>query len=525
MVGEARGGTLGRAGDVLAGKYVLEAILGSGAMGEVWRAQNCAAGRLVAIKLLRAEHTDDAAIVSRFLREARAANLVRHGNVVDVLDVGQDDTGRPFLVQELLEGRDLGAYLSELGRGLALAPAMKILLPIVEAVAFAHGKGVVHRDIKPENVFLAETPGGTVPKLLDFGISQVDSEGAARMTATGVALGTPAYMSPEQIKGTRHVDARTDVWALGVLIHEVMSGELPFKAETVADHFVQIATATPTPLALAAPHAPSALGRVVAKCLRRSPGERYADAATLLQDLRAVAADSKPRAPGECDEDSQRRLASSRTETTAAQNALHQQPIAREIPVVELEAAPEDATPLELDSLTPPRTVRRFEPIHPVVDDSPTRRFVASVAVALSALGAAGILALVNAWPEGWAIAPSMTTWLAAASPPIPHLVALGFVGLGIGAAVTGWRHDPKAWGHFVATAGAIAMATVIVAAATGQMSWMAFPWASAVGAVGVAAIAVRAATDSWLNDIRVSAVLRAAAATAALFVARELIR
>jgi serine/threonine-protein kinase len=520
MGGEARGGTLGRPGDVLVGKYVLERVLGQGAMGEVWQAQNAVVGRAVAIKLLRAEHTADPAIVTRFLREARAANLVRHAHVVDVLDVGQDANGRPFLVQELLEGRDLGAHLRRIGHGLPTDAAMEILLPIVEAVAFAHGRGVVHRDIKPENVFLAETPGGTVPKLLDFGISQVDAEGAARMTATGVALGTPAYMSPEQIKGMRYVDVRTDVWALGLLIHEVLSGELPFRAETVADHFVQIATATPTPLAVAAPHAPSALGRIVAKCLRRLPSERYPDAASLLQDLRAVAADSRPRLRSESD-----RASPETVETAPPPAPSRQQPVVRDVPLVELEAAPAGTAPLELESLLPLRKPRRFPSIRPTTGDPAQRRLLASLMVAVSALGAAGVLTLVNPWPEEWALAPWTTTFLAGASPPIPHLVALLFVGIGVGAAVVGWRRDPRAWGHLVATAGAMAMATVIVAAATGQLSWAAMPWATAVGAVGISAIAMRAATDSWLDGVRGTAVLLASAATAALYLARELIR
>src|SRR5215472_14127243 len=197
-------------GDLLAGKYTLEARLGAGAMGEVWRATQADVGRAVAIKILRGEHAADSGLVTRFLREARAANLVRHVNVVDVYDVGQDDAGTPFLVQELLEGQDLGAYLTSRGHGLPLDEAMQIVMPIVEAIAFAHGRGVVHRDIKPENVFLSRGAGAVVPKLLDFGISHVDGEGAARMTATGVALGTPAYMSPEQIKSARNVDARSD---------------------------------------------------------------------------------------------------------------------------------------------------------------------------------------------------------------------------------------------------------------------------------------------------------------------------
>src|SRR5258706_5168721 len=289
MVGERAGAASVREGTVLVAKYVLQARLGAGAMGEVWRASNMALGRDVAIKVLRPEHANNGEIVERFLREARTGNLLRHPNVVDVIDVRLDDVGGPFLVQELLEGTDLAAHLAELGGRFETTRAMEVLLPIVEAVAFAHDKGVVHRDLKPENVFLARTRTGIVPKLLDFGISLAGADGGSRITTTGVALGTPAYMSPEQIKGARHVDVRTDVWSLGVLIHEMVSGKLPFAAETVADHYVQIATADPTPLEVAAPDVPIVLAHIVAKCLRRAPAERYVDAGALLVALRAVA--------------------------------------------------------------------------------------------------------------------------------------------------------------------------------------------------------------------------------------------
>jgi serine/threonine protein kinase len=509
MVGGVRGGAQGREGLVLGGKYTLEVLLGGGAMGEVWRARNLALGRSVAIKLLRAEHTTEPEIVARFLREARAANLVRHENVVDVIDVGEDG-GRPFLVQELLEGKDLGAHLSEVGHGLSMDDAMAILLPIVEAVAFAHGRGVVHRDLKPENVFLARTENGVVPKLLDFGISHVHAEGAARMTATGVALGTPAYMSPEQIKGVRNVDVRTDIWALGVLIHEVLSGELPFKGETVADHFVQVATADPTPLSIAAPHAPSAMARIVAKCLRRSPAQRYPDAGTLLSDLRAVAADARPE------------RAALPSSSHVRQEAVTADPIPASGSRDHAETA---SVPLELAFVPPSRRVARFQSIHPVLAESAGRRMIASVVVAMGAVFAAGLLAMINPWPDDWPLAPMATSLMSGVGVPAAYAVAVAFVGIAVGAGAMGWRRDPRSWGHFVASTGALAIATVIVGATTGQVSWSLLPGATAAGAVGVAAVAVRGATDSWLDEVRGSAVMFAGAATAALFVARQLIR
>ncbi len=508
MVGGERGGAPEGEGAVLGGKYALEALLGGGAMGEVWRARDLSSGTAVAIKLLRSEHTKDPEIVARFLREARAANLVRHANVVDVTDVGKDESGRPFLVEELLEGKDLGAHLSEVGHGLPLDDAMEILLPIVEAVAFAHGKGVVHRDLKPENVFLARTETGVVPKLLDFGISHVHAEAAMRMTATGVALGTPAYMSPEQIKGARNVDLRSDIWALGVMLHEVLSGELPFKSETVADHFVQVATADPTPLAVAAPHAPSAMGRIVAKCLRRSPAARYPDAGTLLLDLRAVAADEKP-------ERSAGPFSASRVRREAPTEGLVRPPGFHEVGAAN--------APLELAVLPPPPRVARFESIHPV--DAASNRTIASAAVAMATVVAAAVLAMINPWPDDWAIATLTISAMSGLAQPVAYAVAIVFVGVAVATGAAGWRRDPRSWGHFLASAGALVIATVIVAATTGQVPWSALPWAVSVGVVGFAAVALRAATDAWLDQLRGSAVVLAATATAALFVARQLIR
>ena len=197
-----------RVGETLAGKYKLEALLGAGAMGAVYRATNVAIGRAVAIKVLRPEHGKNAEIVERFLREARAANIVRHPNVVDVLDIGRDDAGSPFIVQELLEGEDLSAYVARSGR-VPVPSALDLLLPVVEAVEFAHARGVVHRDLKPENIFLAKQGSKLVPKLLDFGISRIQESSEARLTTAGESIGTPAYMSPEQIHSSGDVDSRS----------------------------------------------------------------------------------------------------------------------------------------------------------------------------------------------------------------------------------------------------------------------------------------------------------------------------
>lgn len=283
-----------RVGDVLASKYRLEELLGSGGMGHVYRAVNEDVGRMVAIKVLRSEHASNAPIVERFLREARAANLVRHPNVVDVLDVGRDGDGSPFIVQELLRGEDLSKYVERRGGKLTLDEIEEILLPVIDAVAEAHAHGVVHRDIKPENVFLSQQ-GKTnqrVPKLLDFGISKVRLPNV-RATEVGVMMGTPAYMAPEQIQGSHDADPRCDVWALGIMLFELLSGRLPFDAADAPQLFVAIATRDVPKLIDVLPSVSRDVSRVCERCLRRTPDDRYPTALELARDLRHVLLDEE----------------------------------------------------------------------------------------------------------------------------------------------------------------------------------------------------------------------------------------
>jgi hypothetical protein len=298
-----------------------------------------------------------------------------------------------------------------------------------------------------------------------------------------------------------------------------LSGALPFKGETVADHFVQIATADPIPLEVAAPHASRGASRIVAKCLKRSPAERYKDARTLLSDLEAVASES--RAPK--GQQLPLKAAEARREAATALGRPAPQPPGPSSGAMELEplAAPSRAA----GSPVRPVRVARFHSLRPALAEGLGRRLLVSIAVTLSSLAAAGLLATLNVWPEEWALSGWVTGLLAGLGPAGVRLFAAGAGVLASASAVRGWRREPKSLGHFVAALSVLVAGAVMLAASTGQLPWSAMPWAAAGIAVGVYAVAVRGATDAWLDDLQGDAVLRGAVAIAALVIARLLVR
>jgi serine/threonine-protein kinase len=216
-----------------AGEYVIEQRLGRGSYGTVYRARQPVIGKVVAIKVLSAEHAFDANLVSRFIAEARAVNQIRHRNIIDIFSFGKLEDGRHYYVMEHLKGVNLAEHLRRRGR-LSLAEAVEILRPIADALDAAHAAGIIHRDVKPANVFLATDFDGTrLPKLLDFGLVKRSAEDGFK-TVPGRILGTPNYMSPEQCLGAS-VDRRTDIYSFGAMAYEMLVGHVPFSDETLVE--------------------------------------------------------------------------------------------------------------------------------------------------------------------------------------------------------------------------------------------------------------------------------------------------
>ena len=274
-------------GDVLADRYVVEHVLGTGGMGVVVSAKDRQLGRRVAIKLLSDVLLADAETLRRFQREARVLAALESEHVARVLDVVVGDTG-PMLVMEHLAGTDLEKVLASRG-SLPVAEAVDYLLQACEAIAEAHVAGIVHRDLKPANLFLSRRADGTTSlKVLDFGIAKLasgDGQEDHVLTRTGVVLGSPRYMSPEQVRNSKSVEPRTDIWALGAVLYQLLTGAPPFDAETVPALSAAIVS-DPAPLLRSTlPDAPAELEQLVLRCLEKDPAYRFATVAELADAL------------------------------------------------------------------------------------------------------------------------------------------------------------------------------------------------------------------------------------------------
>ncbi len=288
-----------RAGDLLAGKYRVERVLGLGGMGVVVAAHHEELGQSVAIKFVRDDAMGSAEVVERFLREARAAGKLKSEHVARVLEVGKLDSGAPYMVMELLHGSDLSQVLSN-GGPMPVEMAAGLVLQACEAVAEAHGAGIVHRDLKPQNLFLSRDESGSHKiKVLDFGVSKAMglTSGDGSLTRTRAMVGSPLYMAPEQMRSSRDVDARVDVWALGVVLFELLTQRWPFEAETMPELCLKVVGDPPLAMSLFRPDLPAALVDVVERCLQKEPAARYANAAELACALEPFAPrDARPLA-------------------------------------------------------------------------------------------------------------------------------------------------------------------------------------------------------------------------------------
>src|SRR5450432_158641 len=289
------------------GNYRVLSLLGEGGMGAVYLAEHPGIGRRVAVKVLHKQFTGDEQLLGRLLNEARAANAIRHPNIIEILDSGMREDGVPYLVMELLEGESLGQRIRRAGR-LSIEDTIAFTLQTASALGAAHKKGIVHRDLKPDNLFIIGTLGtsgmggdesgritGEVVaermKVLDFGIAklQMPQPGDSVKTRTGTLMGTPIYMSPEQCRGTKTVDHRSDVYSLGIIVYEMLVGQTPFVSDGFGE-LVNMHLNVPPPSSRAQrPEISEQLDAIVLKMLAKNPEDRYPDMGSLTGALRLAA--------------------------------------------------------------------------------------------------------------------------------------------------------------------------------------------------------------------------------------------
>jgi eukaryotic-like serine/threonine-protein kinase len=279
-------------GELLAGKYRVDRVLGEGGMGVVLAAKNEMLNQAVAIKVLRPGALENTEALARFKREAQIAASLRSEHVARVLDVGTLGDERPYMVMEMLTGQDLGDLIDK-GPRLSIQQAVDYVLQACEAIAEAHAAGVVHRDLKPKNLFLTHAVHGKpLVKVLDFGISKLEvmqSQSDMQLTKTSEIIGSPSYMSPEQLRSARNVDPRTDIWALGVILYELLTGRLPFYAHTVTELVLVVVTEQEPPAKALRPDVPDQLSWVIGKCLAKRPEDRFQSVAELARALEPFA--------------------------------------------------------------------------------------------------------------------------------------------------------------------------------------------------------------------------------------------
>lgn len=279
-----------RIGMILDQRFRLERMVGEGGMGRVYAGRDIKLGRRVAVKVMHEPLGKDAVAMRRFERELHAVGQLTHLNVVAVTDSGTGPGGFPYFVMEYLEGESCAALLDRVGR-LPHDRAMKLVLQACAGLVAAHSAGVVHRDVKPANLFICSAGGADVVKVLDFGIAKIAAAETGARTAAGQILGTSHYMSPEQTRGDTGVDARSDVWALGVVLYELLSGVKPFDADHRIALAYQVCHGTPKSIRELCPELDARAAAVIERCLAKDPQDRFASVTELMRDLRRTCPD------------------------------------------------------------------------------------------------------------------------------------------------------------------------------------------------------------------------------------------
>src|SRR5262252_582286 len=265
-------------GQVLDGKYKIVRVIGEGGMGAVYEGENVRIRRRVAIKVLHAGIASNTEMVQRFEREAQVAGTVGNDHILEILDLGALPAGERYMVMEFLDGETLTDRIKARTR-LSPREATRLLRQVLKGLAAAHGEGIVHRDLKPDNIFILREKAGIKDfvKIIDFGISKFTEPGGAssRMTRTGALMGTPHYMAPEQATGSTDIDRRTDIYAVGIIMYEMLTGRVPFQAETFNQLLFEIALAKIIPARQVVPDLDPAIDSIVMKASARDPAHRF----------------------------------------------------------------------------------------------------------------------------------------------------------------------------------------------------------------------------------------------------------
>lgn len=271
-------------GTTVGDTFSIVRAIGEGGMARVYEARHVRLpNRRFAVKVLHPMYAQQPMVVARFQREAEASSGISHPNVVDVFDIGVTPDGRPYLVSEFLEGKDFATLLDEQGK-IEPAAAVHVVRQVCRALSAAHARGVVHRDVKPENVFLVGNPEAPIVKVLDFGISKVDGAGGSNLTHTGMIMGTPGYMPPEQARGGK-IDLRADIYGVGAMLYRAVTGKLPFDSEDASEALSMVLTEEPPRPRSIEASIPEALELVIQRAMAKDPEGRYASMAELDEQL------------------------------------------------------------------------------------------------------------------------------------------------------------------------------------------------------------------------------------------------